>query len=235
MACVDVGFPRDREVREEFIALAEDIQEVVIRDTGKGIPKEVLKRLGEERLSHDKPGSESGFGLGVRSARTLVEGAGGSLRIESEVGLGTTVTLTLPIAEAPEWFVTGLKIQHGMTVASVDDDQSIHQVWAKRLRSAVPGALKHETFSTPGDFETWIRSKRPANLVCLIDFEFMGKHANGLDCIERMGISKEAILVSSRYDDLAVRQKAHALNVRMIPKGLAPFVPINIEPTNQNF
>ena len=202
---------------------------LVIQDNGRGIPKETLKRLGEERIIGEKVGTDSGSGLGVRHAKALIERAAGTLQIQSEFGIGTAVTLTLPKADAPAWFVLGLTVQKGMTVVSVDDDQSVHQVWAKRLRSAIPDSLTHETFSTPSDFETWIQAKRPANLVCLIDFEFLGKQANGLDCIERMGISNESILVSSRYDDMAVRSKASALNVRMIPKGLAPFVPINIE------
>ena len=75
---------------------AGDEIKVVIRDNGKGIPKEILDRLGEIRLSHDKSGSDSGSGFGVRYARTFVESAGGRLQIESQVGVGTSVTLIFP-------------------------------------------------------------------------------------------------------------------------------------------
>ena len=75
-----------------------DMIRLLIRDNGKGMPKEILQRLGEKRVTHDKVGSDSGSGLGVRHARTMVENAGGKLYIESEIGIGTTVTLVFPKA-----------------------------------------------------------------------------------------------------------------------------------------
>ena len=43
-----------------------------------------------------------GSGIGLYAARGLVEAMGGSIRIESEPGRGTAVTLTLPAEEADE-------------------------------------------------------------------------------------------------------------------------------------
>ena len=73
--------------------------EVVLRvaDTGRGIPDELRERL---FVPYDRLGSElaadGGIGLGLSLAHGLTQTMGGRLGIESTVGVGTTVTLTLP-------------------------------------------------------------------------------------------------------------------------------------------
>lgn len=67
-----------------------------VRDTGTGMPPDVLARVGEPFFTTKSPGS--GLGLGVFLARLLAGDLGGSLSIESTTGTGTTVTLRLPVA-----------------------------------------------------------------------------------------------------------------------------------------
>jgi len=66
--------------------------EVGIADDGAGIPAGTLKRLGSPFFTTKATGS----GLGLFLARRLAESAGGELRIQSEVGCGTTCTVRLP-------------------------------------------------------------------------------------------------------------------------------------------
>jgi signal transduction histidine kinase len=68
--------------------------ELEIRDDGVGIPRDVLERVGTPFFTTRKDGT----GLGLAQCQRLVGTAGGRLRIESEVGVGTTVIITLPIA-----------------------------------------------------------------------------------------------------------------------------------------
>jgi signal transduction histidine kinase len=63
-----------------------------IKDTGQGIPSEILPRLFEPYFS-TKTG---GTGLGLAIARKNVEDHGGKIRVESEPNRGTTVTVLLP-------------------------------------------------------------------------------------------------------------------------------------------
>jgi signal transduction histidine kinase len=65
---------------------------VSIVDNGRGIPREVQKRIGERGYSHGK----SGNGLGLSHAKATLAKAGGNLAIQSTEGRGTIVTLTLP-------------------------------------------------------------------------------------------------------------------------------------------
>jgi two-component system, NtrC family, sensor histidine kinase HydH len=66
--------------------------EILVRDTGRGMPPESMKRLGTPFFTT----REEGTGLGVVLARSVVAQHGGTLRYESEPGKGTTVIATLP-------------------------------------------------------------------------------------------------------------------------------------------
>jgi signal transduction histidine kinase len=68
---------------------------IAIMDQGSGIPEEVLHRIGEPFFTTRETGK--GMGLGVYLARSLVSQLGGQLQFESEAGVGTTVTVTLPL------------------------------------------------------------------------------------------------------------------------------------------
>lgn len=74
-------------------------RQVVIHatDEGEGIAPDILSRVTEPFFTTKEPGS--GSGLGLSQVRGVVESAGGQLRIESEVGRGTTVKLLLPAHE----------------------------------------------------------------------------------------------------------------------------------------
>jgi len=67
-----------------------------VRDQGIGIPAEQQRRLFEpfERGAH--VGTRAGTGLGLTIAKQSVDLLGGSIAVESAVGAGTTVTVTLP-------------------------------------------------------------------------------------------------------------------------------------------
>lgn len=73
------------------------LAEISIRDTGYGIPLEYQKRIFERffRLSPADSGRVSGQGLGLAVVKILVEQHGGSIKVESMPGRGSTFTFTL--------------------------------------------------------------------------------------------------------------------------------------------
>jgi two-component system NtrC family sensor kinase len=76
---------------------------VKIRDTGKGIPPEVLDRILEPFYST----KEDGSGLGLAICRSILWDIGGDMAIQSEEGKGTTIKLTLPVLDRGEKETTG--------------------------------------------------------------------------------------------------------------------------------
>lgn len=70
---------------------------VRVTDAGGGMSPEVLRRATEPFFSTKEPGE--GMGLGLFVARQTLAQLGGRLSLESEEGMGTTVTMTLPLIE----------------------------------------------------------------------------------------------------------------------------------------
>jgi signal transduction histidine kinase len=70
-----------------------------VRDTGKGIPPGTLDRIFDPFFTTKD--LTKGTGLGLSSALVAVEAAGGTIEVESTVGVGTTFNIFLPAADHP--------------------------------------------------------------------------------------------------------------------------------------
>jgi signal transduction histidine kinase/CheY-like chemotaxis protein len=113
---------------------------IAVVDRGHGMPPEVLKRATEPFFTTRPRGV--GTGLGLSTARTVAESHGGFLQIESTVGIGTTVSLCLPVYPirdfgAKPFSQTGLpNLFVGQTrlvnVLIVDDEVEVLN-WLERL------------------------------------------------------------------------------------------------------
>ena len=72
---------------------------ISIEDTGVGIPRKALRKLGRpfEQVENQMAKSHKGSGLGLAISRSLAALHGGALRVKSQEGVGTIVTVRLPI------------------------------------------------------------------------------------------------------------------------------------------
>jgi two-component system OmpR family sensor kinase len=92
---------------EVFMGLAKigEQARIIVRDTGPGIPAEDLPFIFERFYRAEKSRTRSktsGFGLGLSIAQWIVENHGGTIKVESKEGQGTTFAIWLPLpAEAP--------------------------------------------------------------------------------------------------------------------------------------
>lgn len=77
----------------------EDTVMITVQDTGTGIAKEDLPKIFEKFYQVDsaRSGQIRGFGLGLYYAKEFVRLHGGSIRVESEPGQGTTVIVAIPV------------------------------------------------------------------------------------------------------------------------------------------
>ncbi|MBH0237584.1 PAS domain-containing protein [Methylobrevis albus] len=116
-------------VRTELI---DDVARLTVEDTGIGIPREALARLGkpfvqvENQMTRKHPGS----GLGLAIARSLAELHGGSMTIQSQEGVGTTVVVDLPRIASPTFAGDTLRLRTLLPGATPDDgtleDRTVH-------------------------------------------------------------------------------------------------------------
>jgi signal transduction histidine kinase len=115
-----------------------------ITDDGKGIPPEVLAKLGQKGGTHGKAG---GTGLGLYHARTAVESWGGTFRIDSKPGAGTAVTIELPAVEAEA---------APKTAVLLDDDALVRMTWKAAARAK---GVDLKAYATPAELVTAAISK----------------------------------------------------------------------------
>jgi two-component system NtrC family sensor kinase len=91
------AMPRGGTLRVSCVhVLPADVVEVRIEDTGVGIPREQLSKVLDPFFTT----KEKGTGLGLSVVFGVVERHGGRLAIDSEIGVGTAVTIQLPVCHA---------------------------------------------------------------------------------------------------------------------------------------
>ncbi|HLY79510.1 MAG TPA: ATP-binding protein, partial [Caulobacteraceae bacterium] len=79
-----------------------DRVKISVRDTGIGIAPHDLARLARpfEQIESQQSKTQQGTGLGLALSKSLIEMHGGMLEIESQPGVGTTVSFLLPIRQS---------------------------------------------------------------------------------------------------------------------------------------
>jgi PAS domain S-box-containing protein len=109
-----------------------------VTDTGSGMSDEVLQKAFEPFFTTKEVGK--GSGLGLAQVFGFAKQSGGGARIETELGVGTTVKVYLPRVQAPELPVGTPEHDHSTpigdasnTVLLVDDDTSVREVTAQML------------------------------------------------------------------------------------------------------
>ena len=116
---------------------------VSVADTGAGMPPDVVERAFEPFFTTKAVGK--GTGLGLAQVYGIAQQSGGAATIESEVGRGSVVCITLPLSEreTPRWEPTGSgqattsipQAQGTVTVLVVDDDPAVRGSLVEMLRS----------------------------------------------------------------------------------------------------
>jgi signal transduction histidine kinase/CheY-like chemotaxis protein len=164
--------------------------EIQVSDTGTGIPAGQLERVFEE--FYQVPGARrGGTGLGLPYARRLAALLGGTLRLTSEAGQGTTAVLSLP---------------HGApsvgTVVVADDDAGFRQV----VKSMLAGIADRTIEAEDGAQVLSAVASDPVDLV-LADLGMPGVDGNAL--LEQLPATLPTIIITGL--DVAAPPRAAAL------------------------
>jgi CheY-like chemotaxis protein/anti-sigma regulatory factor (Ser/Thr protein kinase) len=142
------AMPEDGTLTLRTRNLDNDWVEVLVKDTGIGMSKEVLDRALEPFFTTKEVGK--GTGLGLSMVYSMVEAHRGKMEIQSEPGKGTTVSLRFPACE-PMTKVMEQRDQppseprsRALNVLVVDDDELIQSSMENLLR-----ALGHAVVTAP--------------------------------------------------------------------------------------
>ncbi len=139
-----------------------DTLDIVVRDSGIGIPPDQTDRIFEEfyQVDHGTQRPE-GLGLGLSIVRRLATLLNAAIHVESAVGTGTTFTVTLPRAEPPQRQTTSgpaARSSSGGRVLIVDDETAVAEATSMllelegfevRIASCQSEALHHAAAAPP--------------------------------------------------------------------------------------
>lgn len=125
-----------------------DFVMIEVTDTGAGMPPEVLARVYDPFYTTKPPGK--GTGLGLSMVYGFIKQSGGHINIYSEVGVGTTVRLYLPRADAGNeaadiGIIPEVALGGGETILAVEDNPSLRRVVVRQLSEIGYRVLEAET------------------------------------------------------------------------------------------
>ena len=104
--------------------LVGDFVAIDVRDTGLGIPSDVLDKIFEPFFTTKPIGK--GTGLGLSQVHGFAHQAGGTVKVASELGKGTTFTIVLPRGtDAPSRETPGTAFRGSGTVLLVEDNPDV--------------------------------------------------------------------------------------------------------------
>ncbi|MEP5155646.1 ATP-binding protein [Planktotalea sp.] len=184
----------------------DDHAEITVSDTGSGMPKSVQSRAIQPFFT--TRAGEGGTGLGLSIVYGFINQSGGKLEIDSQVGKGTSVLVSLPCADDPvdaaEFLLSGKAMV-------VDDNERDRKVTEKALK-----ALGYEvkTFASAADALKAV--EREAFDLFVSDFD-LGGSQDGLDVLTKVKEhAREArrILISGKSSMSAF----HANDVTFVQK-----------------
>jgi signal transduction histidine kinase len=203
-----------------LITVALDIKqayvEIIITDTGCGIPADILPRLAVEGNTF-KP---NGNGYDLFHAKNTIENQmGGVFSISSTEGVGTSVSLKLPVVlEKKSTPSLTVPILPGMSIVIIDDEPLIHESYRRIILEKSPGTKIVSIYSGQ-EFEKWFQENEDLTFkFYLFDFNLGETSKDGLQLIEQYSLGLESLLITGDAHLPEIQQKAKQLCTRVVSK-----------------
>jgi PAS domain S-box-containing protein len=187
--------------------------ELSVSDTGKGMDAETLERIFEPFFTTKKPGEGTGLGLSVVDG--IVKDHGGTIRVESQPGHGTTVRILLPLQTAPEATHAAqaevIPLGHGERILFIDDEPVLC-TGAKKLLEKLNYVVTTET-SAPVAVALFKSDPRRFDLV-VTDLTMPGM--SGVDVAAELLRARPGtpVVLSSGFSASLTMEAVRALGIR---------------------
>jgi len=169
-----------------------------VRDTGLGMPPEILARAFEPFFTTKEHGKGSGLGLSM--VYGFVTQSGGQLSVESQLGYGTTITLHLPVAQRASGEgepIAQTSSRGTETVLVVEDEDDVREIAVAFLRS-----LGYHVVATPNALAALDLLRENGDIALLFSDVVLGTGMNGFELADaarglRPGLP---VLLTSGYE-----------------------------------
>jgi signal transduction histidine kinase/CheY-like chemotaxis protein/predicted ATPase len=168
-----------------------------VRDNGPGIPVDRQEMIFESFRQSDSSTTRryGGTGLGLAIAKQLVELQGGSIWVESEVGVGSTFHFTIPISESECQFDV-VPSMNDVRVNLISDTESIRSSYRKTLEHAGADCRCYADLS-----HAWPDLLRSDSMdlgqthILVLDADFDNSWAEQIDTSEKRSWLREATII----------------------------------------
>jgi len=176
---------------EVFAQAREVCLEVVVADTGIGIAPERLDKIFESFSQGDGSAARDhgGTGLGLAITRQLLELHGGTIRVDSEPGVGSRFTFTLPLS----------RTTRAMVAPPERPDQPVSQVMADvRFTEAKQPSAAAPTIDGEG-YRILVVDDEPVNVQALVNYLSLANYAvaiatNGQEALDHLASGEPCYL-----------------------------------------
>ena len=217
------------EFKRQAIELANELRddgaeiEIRVIDSGKGISPENLQHVFEKSFSQ---GKANGSGIGLSHAKENIQNWGGSIEVESVLGVGTTLTIRLPIKDRAKWYLPRLKFNSDSKIYVLDDQESGRALW--RLKFDDTELLKQTEFMSQGNdllgFQKVIHTQ-PDKCTLLFDYD-LGAGDTGLKWLQEMPLTATRCLVTGHFDNPEVQAACVTHRLYLMPKSQIAEIPL---------
>jgi two-component system, cell cycle sensor histidine kinase and response regulator CckA len=193
-----------------------------IADSGTGMSAHVRERIFEPFFTTKEEGK--GTGLGMATVYAIVEQAGGSIAVDSELGVGTTFTVYWPRvaddgagtrAECADVRPSGAE-----TILIVEDDEGVRELCRRSLAAAGYAVLAAPDASAA----TKILSEYTGEIALLVtDVVLPGAGGRELAAVAKAERPRLRVLFASGYtDDTILAHGVRQNTVQFLPKPYSP-------------
>lgn len=195
---------------------------ISIVDSGGGMSAESLAKLGNRQYFTKK---ENGNGLGIQFSVGCIESFGGNVEFSNDESVGgLIVKISLPLIETPSWHINQIDTKRFRRVILIDDDLNVTSV-VGNLFDKLKVTSIHETDQIKACYSdlprvlSQMEGLRDDSLF-LIDFDLGAVGFKGIDLITKYSLFRNAIIVSSSYQDVlkAIKNIPPGHEVKFIDK-----------------
>ena len=198
----------------QILLSADDVSySIEVKDAGCGIAKENIAKVFDKHFTH---GKEDGSGLGLYYAKKLIEANLGNIEINSELGVGTTLSMIVPKAETPSWHLEFISLKKFDSITLCDDQQTMIETWEIKLNSLAK-PLPIQSFNSCEAMES--KLDLSSSSLFLVDYDLGENKITGLEFLKRhAALSERYILVTGHFDEPWLQAECTRLDCKLLPK-----------------